>query len=256
VTGGCSSLFFAYSVYVSPWVICKVRGEAVNDKGGAGKTAVIAGASGLLGSELLRQLLRSDQYSEIVALVRRPLPLEQDHVKLRQVTVLFGELPHLSAFAGADVYCSLGTTMKQAGSRAAFRAVDFDAIASYARIAADGGARQFLLASSLGANSQSKTFYLQVKGETEEALGTLPFKSLHIVRPSFLVEKPQQAAPDAHAAGVVVADASQFTLVGKLKSYSAVDVATLAAAMLSAARHSEPGEHKYEYEQILELAKT
>ncbi len=217
------------------------------------RVAVLAGASGLVGSECLRQLLQSPDYDRVIAMVRRPL--ETSHPKFLQITVDFSNLPDRSEFAGADVFSALGTTMKQAGSREAFRKVDYDAALSFARVAAEGGARQFILVSSVGANAHSATFYLKVKGELEDALKALPFRSLHIFRPSFLAGDRVANRP-AERVGIAVAKVFDFAFVGKLKKYSAVDVSELAAAMLSAARYAQPGAHTYEYEQILLLAKS
>ena len=223
----------------------------MNENAEAQRVAVIAGASGLVGGETLQLLLQAEYYHQVIALVRRPL--EVNHPKLQQITVNFSELPRLPSFAGADVFCALGTTMKQAGSRQAFRAVDYDAAFALARVTAEDAARQFLLVSSIDANPQSKTFYLRVKGELEEAIKSLPFQSFHIFRPSFLVGDRPETSP-AERAGIVVANALEFAFVGKLKRYSAVAVCDLAAAMLAAAHRAQPGLHLYEYEQILALA--
>jgi uncharacterized protein YbjT (DUF2867 family) len=132
--------------------------------------------------------------------------------------------------------------------------VDYDAALAVAKTAAEGGARQFTVVSSIGANPESKTFYLQVKGELEEALKLLPFRSLHIFRPSFIVGDRPEARPGERV-GVVVAKALEFAFVGRLKKYSAVSAEDLAAAMLATVRRGEAGVHVYEYEQILALAK-
>jgi uncharacterized protein YbjT (DUF2867 family) len=225
----------------------------VNENGEAQRVAVIAGASGLVGSAVLQLLSQSEDYKRVVALVRRPL--EVNHPKLEQITVAFHELPKLAVYAGADVFSALGTTMKLAGSRAAFRAVDYEAALAFAKSTADGGARQFLLVSSIGAKAQSTTFYLQVKGELEDAVKTLPFEAVQIFRPSFLVGDRADARPGERVGGVV-AKALEFAFVGKLKNYSAIEVSVLAAAMIAAARGAEPGVHIYEYEQILALTKS
>ncbi len=217
------------------------------------RVAVIAGASGLVGSECLQRLLQSADYQRVIALVRRPLGL--DHPKLQQIVANFEALPQLADYAGADVFCALGTTMKQAGSREAFRAVDFDASFAFAKVAATVGARQFLLVSSIGANPESHTFYLKVKGELEEALKPLSFPALHIFRPSFLVGERAETRPGERV-GAVVAKALDFVFVGKMKKYSAIEVTDLATAMVKAAHRVEPGVHIYEFEQIVALAKA
>lgn len=212
---------------------------------------MLAGASGLVGSHCLPLLLQSAHYDKVLALVRKPLELE--HPQLQQIKVNFENLPRLSEFAGADVYCGLGTTMRQAGSREAFRKVDYDAELAYATVAAQCGANQFLLVSSVGANAHSSTFYLQVKGELEDAVKTLPFRSIHIFRPSFLAGDRTSERP-AERVGTAVAKAFDFAFVGKFKKYSAVEADDLAAAMLAAARHAPLGVHFYQFEQIIDLA--
>jgi uncharacterized protein YbjT (DUF2867 family) len=217
------------------------------------RIAVIAGASGLVGGQCLQLLLQSPDYDQVIAFVRRPL--ENSDAKLRQVIVDFSCLPPLPEFGGADVFSALGTTMKVAGSRDAFRKVDFDAALAFATAAAQGGARQFTVVSSIGADVHSHAFYLKVKGELEEALKLLPFGSLHIFRPSFLAGD----RPDARAAervGIAVAKTLDFAFVGKFKKYSPVEASELAAAMLNAAHLVKAGTHIYEYEQILKLAKS
>jgi uncharacterized protein YbjT (DUF2867 family) len=216
------------------------------------RIAVLAGASGLVGSHCLSCLLQSTHYHKILALVRQPLDIQLP--KFQQLVVNFESLPLLPEFAGADVFCALGTTMRQAGSRAAFRKVDYDAELAYATAAAQSGASQFLVVSSVGANPHSSTFYLQVKGELEEAVKTLPFRSVHIFRPSFLAGDRPLNRP-AERVGTAVAQMLDFAFVGKFKKYSAVDANDLAAAMLAAAHKAEPGVHFYEFEQILALAK-
>ncbi len=221
--------------------------------GATPRIAVLAGASGLVGSHCLSLLLKSSNYDEVLALVRRPLASQ--HPKLQQLEVNFESLPRLPEFAGADVFCALGTTMRQAGSREAFRKVDFDAGLAYATATAKGGANQFLLVSSIGANRHSSTFYLQVKGELEDAVEPLPFRSIHIFRPSFLMGDRNSDRP-AERVGTAVAKALDFAFAGKLKKYSALEADDLAAAMLAAANKAEPGVHHYGFEQILALAKT
>ncbi len=221
--------------------------------GATPRIAVLAGASGLVGSHCLSLLLQSANYDKILALVRRPLDLE--HPKLRQLVLNFAGLPGLVEFAGADVFCALGTTMRQAGSREAFRNVDYDVELAFATAAAEGGAHQFLLVSSVGASADSATFYLRVKGELEDAVKTLPFRSVHIFRPSFLAGDRPLDRP-AELVGTAVAKAFDFAFVGKLRKYSAVDANDLAGAMLAVARKAEPGVHVYEFEQIMALAKN
>jgi uncharacterized protein YbjT (DUF2867 family) len=225
----------------------------VTSNANVSRIAIIAGASGLVGGHCLSILLNSPDYSQVIAFVRRPL--ETAHAKLRKIIVDFSHLPELPEFAGAEVFSTLGTTMKQAGSREAFRRVDFDMALAFASVAAQSGARQFAVVSSIGANANSQSFYLRVKGELEEALQPLPFSSLHIFRPCFLAGDRPDTGP-AERVGITVAKTTDFTFVGKLEKYSALDASELATAMVNAAHRAQPGTHIYEYDQIIALAKS
>ena len=127
------------------------------------RTALIAGATGLTGHYLLTLLLADANYARVTALVRKAsLP---SNPKLAEVIVDFDVLPPLPK--AADAYCCLGTTIKKAGSQAAFRKVDFEFVVNFARAAKRAGAKRFLVISSLGANASSPIFYSRVKGEME-----------------------------------------------------------------------------------------
>src|SRR5690554_5571381 len=128
------------------------------------KTAVIAGVTGLVGGELLKQILASDSYTHIVALSRRDLPIS--HPRLQTIITNFHDLDQVLAGVRPDaVFCCLGTTMAKAGSKAAFREVDFDYPLSLARVTHALGGKQYMLVSALGANKESMVYYNRVKGE-------------------------------------------------------------------------------------------
>ena len=148
-----------------------------------GRAVAIAGATGLVGRALLEGLLVDRRVAQVHALGRRAVPTR--HAKLTSHVVDFATLQTLPPVD--EVYLALGTTLKAAGSQAAFRAVDFDANLAVARAAVGAGAQRCGLVSAMGANARSLVFYSRVKGELEEALGTLPFAGLVIVRPSLLV---------------------------------------------------------------------
>lgn len=147
------------------------------------RTALLAGATGLVGREILRGLLADPGIAQVHALVRRPVA--DTHPKLVVHVVDFAALPPLPA--ADEVYLALGTTIKVAGSQAAFRAVDFDANLAVAQAARASGARRAGLVSAMGADPQSRIFYNRVKGELEAALPALGFDGLVIARPSLLV---------------------------------------------------------------------
>lgn len=148
-----------------------------------GRTVAVAGATGLVGHALLQGLLEDPSVGMVHALVRRKPGMV--HLKLIPHEVDFAALPQLPPVD--EVYLALGTTIKAAGSQAAFRAVDFDANLAVARAALAAGARRVGLVSAMGADAKSRIFYNRVKGELEEALAQLPFEGLVIARPSFLV---------------------------------------------------------------------
>lgn len=155
----------------------------------ASRVAVVAGASGLVGSELVQRLLAEPSYQRVVALARRPLALSD--ARMEVVTADFERLePTLaSATKGAgalDVFCCLGTTIAVAGSEAAFRRVDHDFVVALGRWAVRAGARRLVVVSALGADAASRVFYNRVKGETERDLAALGLPSLVILRPSLL----------------------------------------------------------------------
>lgn len=147
------------------------------------RSAIIAGATGLVGQSILQGLLADESVAQVHSLGRRPLPFT--HPKLTGHVVDFANLPALPR--ADEVYLALGTTIKIAGSRARFRAVDFDANLAVARAALAAGATRVGLVSAMGADRSSPVFYNRVKGELEEALGRLPLAGLVIARPSLLV---------------------------------------------------------------------
>jgi uncharacterized protein YbjT (DUF2867 family) len=156
------------------------------------RRAVLAGASGLVGRHLLALLAADPRWTEVHLLMRRPLPASvrptgAGQEKLREHVVDFDALVRYPDFPSVDdVFLCLGTTIKAAGSRPAFRKVDFDYTVAVARLARRGGAERLALVSSMGANPASRIFYNRVKGETEAALAELGYPSATVVRPSLL----------------------------------------------------------------------
>ena len=196
-------------------------------------TALIAGGSGLVGGFLLRQLLDSPEYDHVVALGRRPLDLS--HPKLTQVQVDFAAVDKVAADLRCDdAFCCLGTTIKQAGSQDAFRAVDRGAVLAFAWAARRNGAGRFFVVSSLGADAGSRVFYNRVKGETERALAVLDFKTLGIFRPSLLLG-PRAEKRLGERVGAVVMWLAEPLLLGRLRQYRAIEAEVVARAMLRCA---------------------
>lgn len=216
------------------------------------KSAIVAGASGLVGDCLVRRLLAEGPYDRVVAFVRGPLNLT--HRKLEQRTVDYERMGRMSAFPRVDdVYCCLGTTIRKAGSPEEFRRVDVDYVVRLAEVSVRAGATQFLLVSSVGASASSSNFYLRCKGEAEDRVRALPFRGVQIFRPSFLVGHRHESRP-GEAFGVAAARFVSFAMVGPVRKYRPVRADDVARAMVAAAKEAPTGVHVYEGEAIPDLA--
>jgi uncharacterized protein YbjT (DUF2867 family) len=216
------------------------------------KTALIAGASGLVGRHCLELLLEEPAYKRVVAIVRTPLRLQNE--KLVQQRIDFDELEIAGAILTADdVFCCLGSTIRKAGSQDAFRKVDFTYPNKLAALTQHLGASQFLLVSSLGADAHSKIFYNRVKGETEEAIRKISFNGLHIFRPSLLLGQRQEQRP-AEQIGAVVMSVLKYALTGSLKRYRAIQARDVAKAMVRVAQMNLMKVNIFESDRIQELA--
>ncbi|MCC3373841.1 oxidoreductase [Cohnella sp. REN36] len=204
----------------------------------APKTAILAGATGLVGGHLLRRLLDDAKYDAVVALTRRPLT--GSHPKLTNLVVDFDRLETEADRVppAEDWFCALGTTIRQAGSQAAFRAVDHDYPLALGRLAVAKGAERFLIVSSMGAAPDSRFFYNRVKGEIERDLGTLPLPVLRIFRPSLLLGEREQFRAGERFASIIMKAAAPL-LAGPLRRYRAIGADTVAAAMIAAANRRD-----------------
>lgn len=193
--------------------------------------AVIAGASGLVGSVLLRKLLASDAVAEVIAVGRRSLGLSDS--KLKEVLLSdFSKLEEKTSELRGDVYfCALGTTIKTAGSQDAFRRVDHDAVVGFGRVAAANGAKAFVVVSATGASDTSMIFYNRVKGETEKDLGALGLASLTIFRPSLLLGHRREFRFGEKVAEIVVGGLTSVLPAGVTRRLG-TDVGVLADQML------------------------
>jgi uncharacterized protein YbjT (DUF2867 family) len=202
-------------------------------------TVLIAGATGLVGRELLNQLLASPDTRVIHALVRRLPDHPPTDARLHWLKVDFAALPPLPVADTA--LCALGTTIKVAGSQAAFRAVDFDAVVAFARAARTAGVRRFGVISALGADAKSRNFYNRVKGQTEAALAKLGFESLVIARPSLLLgQRAELGQPER--SGERLAEALTRPLGGLIpKAWRPIEAATVACALCRVMADGTPG---------------
>jgi uncharacterized protein YbjT (DUF2867 family) len=218
------------------------------------RTAVVLGASGLVGSFCLRALVDDPDYSRVVTFGRKELPA----FTRAKVAQRVADLESLTAedFRGAqDVFCALGTTIRKAGSQAAFRHVDFDLPLRSAREALNAGVEQFIVVSSVGADAESKNFYLRTKGELESELARLPFKAVHILRPSLLIGKRAEFRL-AEVIAMALAPALDLVTLGALRKYHSVRAETVGRAMVAAAKQSVNGASIDEYDGIVGLVKA
>lgn len=197
-------------------------------------TALLAGATGLVGGECLRRLLEHPAWASVVVLTRRPVGGDTPPAKLRQIVTDFSRLESVAVQLAAEhVFCALGTTMRKAGSRAAFREVDLEYPLRLARLALANGARHFSLVSAVGADRRSTFYYSRVKGELEEALIDMDWPSLAIFRPSLIEGERAESRPLERWSGRLLRYAPP--------AWRAVAAADIAAAMLAVALESPPG---------------
>lgn len=219
------------------------------------RTALIAGATGLVGWHLLNLLLSDPYYSKVWVLTRRKLSL--DNPKLEQLVLdNFDALPMLESFPEVqDVYCCLGTTMKKAGSKEAFRKVDYTYPFELAKVAAARGASQYLLVTAMGANKGSLFFYNRVKGEVEETVSKISqYKSIHVFRPSLLLGHRKE---DRLGEGLMqkITRIIRPLMVGPLRKYRPIQGHVVAEGMLAAAKSEERGVTVHASEEIKSLTR-
>ena len=208
-----------------------------------GKIALVLGATGLVGSELVEQLLHSPHYREVVALVRRPL--ERQHPQLRADIIDFDQ-PDAANIRGDDLFCALGTTLRQAGSQDAQYKVDCMYPAHIGLLARQQGVRQYLLVSSLGADAESSNFYLRTKGDLEGKIRGLQFEHFVIARPSLLLgNRAEFRLGEAIGSGF----ARLFRPLLP-RRYRGVAASKVAAALIALANRDLRGEQVVESEEI------
>ncbi len=189
--------------------------------------ALIAGASGLVGGRLLNLLLDTEDYTKIVSIGRRKLKII--HPRLEQYISDFEKLDELDIKPDV-VFCCLGTTIKKAGSKEAFKKVDFEYPKLLANYSLIKGANAFHIITAMGANSNSSIFYNKVKGEIEDELKSLAFRQMHIYQPSLLLGERQEKRL-AEGISQSITKGLGFLFVGPLKNYKAIAGEKVAKSM-------------------------
>lgn len=217
-------------------------------------SAVVIGASGLIGSNLLHLLLQSNQIGSVTALVRKPLPIK--HPKLTCQIVDFNNLNDFKTKLGYAqlLFCCIGTTMKQVnGNKALYRSIDFHIPVTAAQFAKEAGFQHFCLVSSVGADSSSNNFYLQLKGEVEQALMQINLPRLTIMQPSLLLGNRSEKRIGEKFAQLF-APLISLVLWGNWQKYKPIKAEKVAKAMLFAALNMQEKVAVWQYKQIVAAA--
>lgn len=212
------------------------------------RSALVLGATGLVGGHVVRGLLEEVAYDRVVVLSRRPICMA--HPKLDERQVDFDRLEEAGeAFAVDEIYCCLGTTIKRAGSQAAFRRVDHDYPLAAARLGLAAGAKRYLLVSAMGADPRSSVFYSRVKGEVEQAVAGLGYEAVQIFRPSLLLGHRLEFRLGEQVAAVLMRAAAPLML-GPLARARAIEGRTVAQAMIRVALQEPVGVRRYQNDEI------
>jgi uncharacterized protein YbjT (DUF2867 family) len=214
--------------------------------------AVLAGASGLIGSKLLDVLLNHDYYDEVIILVRNELPLK--HTKLVQIKLDFEDLEkHALSITGHAVFCCLGSTRKKTPDLRDYRKVDHDYPLQLAQIASKNSVQQYHLVSALGANAKSANFYTKMKGETERDIMKAGLPSLHIYRAALLTGDRKEPRAGEHIFTLIMKVINPI-LIGPLKKYQSIPAANVARAMFNQSMKHQEGIFIYPSDEIKNLS--
>lgn len=205
------------------------------------RSALVAGATGLVGRQLLQRLLQDPAYTEVRVLARRDPGVT--HPQLKLIRTDLADLAALGdALSAQDVFCCLGTTLKTAGSRAGFEDVDYRMVVDLATASLAAGAQQFLVVSAVGASALSPSFYSRVKGRMEAAVSALGFDAVHILRPSLLLGTRNEVRSAEDMAQKLSPYLAPL-FVGPLSRYRPIRADEVAEAMLGLALRGQPGVH-------------
>ena len=215
------------------------------------KTALLFGASGLVGGFCLHLLLESPVYDKVICFGRKELPIQ--HEKLVQHIINFDELfAHEELIKGDDLFYCIGTTIKKAGSKTAFRKIDLEYPLEIAVAASLNDVGQLILVSSVGAEASSLILYNHIKGELEKRIKQLKFWSIHIMQPSILLGERKESRP-LERIGMIVGQGLDKVIGNFLGKYKPVNAEDVAKAMIAAAQNLKEGIHIYPSDSIVQL---
>jgi uncharacterized protein YbjT (DUF2867 family) len=215
------------------------------------KTALIIGSTGLIGSQLLNLLLDSNDYLKVITFVKRDTGIK--HPKLTQHIIDFDKPEtYKNLVVGDDFFCVIGTTIKKAGSKEAFRKVDFEYPRQFVSFALQNKVKQFLIISSLSADAKSGNFYLKTKGEIQDFLKDCSFESVAVLQPSLLLGNRTEFRL-GEKVGAFFMKTFSFLFLGNLKKYKPIEGKTVAKALLKIAQTNNKGFKIYESDVIQEI---
>ena len=215
------------------------------------KTAFLVGATGLVGGLVLEQLLADTYFEKVIVLTRKSLG--KSNAKLKEVLVDFNKLDDYATEIKADaVFCCLGTTIKVAGSKEAFKKVDFEYPFKIAQLAKQNGTSTYLLITALGASKNSMIFYNQVKGELEDEVSKLNFDSFHILQPSLIIGERTESRTGEGIAQKL-APVFDALMIGGLKKYKSITAVQIAKAMVHYSKLNDKGIFKHESDELQKI---
>lgn len=216
------------------------------------KSALLVGATGLVGNELLNFLLNHPGYETVKVFTRKRMSV--DHPKLDQIIVEFDNLEQYKGYLNVDdVFCCLGTTIKKAGSQEAFKKVDLEYPFVLAKLARECGVEKFLVITAMGADRNSKVFYNRVKGELEVELKRVGFPALHIFRPSLLLGDRNEFRLGEKIA-IILSPLLSFIMVGSLSPYKPIKALDVANAMYLSGLNQKTGQFIHKSDQIQSMS--
>ena len=216
-------------------------------------TAVVLGATGLVGEQVVQQLLNDTVFSKVRILVRRPVKLS--HPKLEVEIVNFDNLAEYRRKLGRGdcIFCCIGTTQKKVkGDKKAYRKIDVELPVNAAKMGKDAGFTKYLLVSAVGADAHAKNFYLHLKGEAEREIADINFNSFHVFRPSILLgERKEFRLVEAIGKGIMQGLSGLF--MGNLKKFKGIEGKDVARAMIAAAKSEGKGMFVHHYDDMMKV---
>jgi uncharacterized protein YbjT (DUF2867 family) len=219
------------------------------------KTAALIGATGMIGTYLLEELIKDPYFATIRVIVRRPFPNNNPKIEVKLVD--FDDYESLKlAIDGSDaLFCTIGTTQKKVkGDKELYRKIDFAIPAKTAGICKETGCEKFIIVTCVGADSKSGTFYLKLKGEVEDAIIQSGIESVHIMQPSMLLgDRKEKRTVENIMQGVM--NVVSVVMIGSLQKYKSIHGKDIAMAMLHASEKDSKGIFRYTYNDMVTLSR-